>query len=52
MKKVALSFAPADAVEEVKKVAKLITIRKGGEGAVREAIDYVLKRYVNASTEI
>jgi len=52
MKKVALSFAPADAVEEVKKVAKLITIRKGGEGAVREAIDYVLQRYINTSAEI
>jgi 3-deoxy-D-manno-octulosonate 8-phosphate phosphatase (KDO 8-P phosphatase) len=52
MKKVVLSFAPADAVEEVKKVAKVATTRKGGEGAVREAIDYVLKRHANASTEI
>jgi 3-deoxy-D-manno-octulosonate 8-phosphate phosphatase (KDO 8-P phosphatase) len=51
MKIVVLSFAPADAVEEVKKVAKVVTTRKGGEGAVREAIDYVLKRYVNASAE-
>jgi len=25
---------------------------KGGEGAVREAIDYVLKRYINTSAEI
>ncbi|MDH5374779.1 MAG: HAD hydrolase family protein [Candidatus Bathyarchaeota archaeon] len=52
MKKVVLSFAPADAVEEVKKVAKVVTTRKAGEGAVREAIDYVLKRHANASTEI
>ena len=52
MEKVVLSFAPADAVKEVKKVAKFVTTRKGGEGAVREAIDYVLKRYVNASAEI
>jgi 3-deoxy-D-manno-octulosonate 8-phosphate phosphatase (KDO 8-P phosphatase) len=52
MKKVALSFAPADAVEEVKKVAKVVTTRRGGEGAVREAIDYVLKRGVNTSTEM
>jgi len=51
MKNAVLSFAPADAVEEVKKVAKVVTTRKGGEGAVREAIDYVLKRYVNVSTE-
>ena len=52
MKKVVLSFAPADAVEEVKKVAKVVTTRRGGEGAVREAIDYVLKRGVNTSTEM
>jgi len=52
IKKVALSFAPVDAVEEVKKVAKVVTTRKGGEGAVREAIDYILKRYVNPSAEI
>ena len=51
MKKVALSFAPADAVEEVKKIAKVVTTRKGGEGAVREAIDYILKRYTDASTD-
>ena len=51
MRKVVLSFAPADAVEEVKKVAKVVITRKGGERAVREAIDYVLKRYVNASAE-
>jgi len=51
MKNAVLSFAPADAVEEVKKVAKVVTTRKGGEGAVREAIDYVLKRYVKVSTE-
>ena len=48
MEKVALSFAPADAIEEVKKIAKVVTTRKGGEGAVREAIDYVLKRHANA----
>jgi 3-deoxy-D-manno-octulosonate 8-phosphate phosphatase (KDO 8-P phosphatase) len=51
MKKVVLSFAPADAVEEVKKAAKVVTMRNGGEGAVRDAIDYVLKRYVNAIAE-
>ena len=51
MKKVALSFAPADAVEEVKKIAKVVTTRKGGEGAVREAIDYVLKRHAKASID-
>jgi len=52
MKNVVLSFAPVDAVEEVKKVAKVVTTRKGREGAVREAIDYVLKRYINISAEI
>ena len=42
MKVVALPFAPADAVEEVKKIARVVTQRKGGRGCVREAIDYIL----------
>jgi YrbI family 3-deoxy-D-manno-octulosonate 8-phosphate phosphatase len=43
MKIVGLSFAPADAEEEVKEVAKVVLRRKGGRGAVREAINHVLK---------
>ncbi|MGE8204584.1 KdsC family phosphatase [Heyndrickxia sp. NPDC080065] len=39
----ALSFAPHDAVEFVKKNVTYITNAKGGEGAVREMIDFILK---------
>jgi hypothetical protein len=50
MKKVALSFAPAGAIEEVREAAKIVTTKKGGEGAVREAIDYVLKENAKVDT--
>ncbi len=39
MQKSALSFAPANAIEAVKKVAKHVTKKAGGEGAIREIID-------------
>jgi len=44
LKKVGLSFVPADAVEEVKGIADVVLSKKGGEGAVREMIEYLLKR--------
>lgn len=34
---------PEDGSEEIKKIADLITEKKGGEGAVREAIEKILK---------
>lgn len=34
---------PQDGAEEVKKIADFITIKKGGEGAVREIIEIILK---------
>lgn len=37
------SFCPSDAVEEVKKIADTILQTKGGEGAIRECIDIILK---------
>lgn len=43
MKAIGLSFAPSDAVSQVKKVASVVMKRKGGEGAVREAIDHILE---------
>lgn len=43
MKKTALSFAPANACMEVKEAADYVTEKKGGEGAVREAIEILLK---------
>lgn len=44
LKKVGFSSAPADALDEVKKVVDYVTSRKGGEGAVREAIDVMLSQ--------
>lgn len=34
---------PADAMDEIKKIASYISSKKGGEGAVRDIISYVLK---------
>lgn len=42
MRCVGLSFAPADASEDVKKQAHIVLSAKGGYGAVREAVEYVL----------
>jgi 3-deoxy-D-manno-octulosonate 8-phosphate phosphatase (KDO 8-P phosphatase) len=42
MKMVGLPITVPDAHEKVKTVAKYITTRKGGEGAVREVIDLIL----------
>lgn len=41
--RVGLPIAVANAVAEVKAVARLVTTRKGGEGAVREAIEALLR---------
>jgi len=38
-----LSIAPADAVEQVREVAHHVTERPGGRGAVREAVDMLLR---------
>ena len=43
MRKVGVSFAVADAVEEVKQIADYVTKRSGGEGAVREVAEVILK---------
>ncbi|MFH0703298.1 MAG: HAD-IIIA family hydrolase [bacterium] len=42
LKKVGLSFCPADAVEEVKKICSFISTKQGGKGAVREISDFIL----------
>jgi 3-deoxy-D-manno-octulosonate 8-phosphate phosphatase (KDO 8-P phosphatase) len=36
--------AVANAVEEIRRAADYVTTRKGGEGAVREVIEYILKK--------
>jgi 3-deoxy-D-manno-octulosonate 8-phosphate phosphatase (KDO 8-P phosphatase) len=40
---VGFGVAVANAVEEVKAAADYVTVRPGGEGAVREVIEYILK---------
>jgi len=44
LKKVGLSFAPNDALPEIKQIVDHITFKKGGKGAVREAIELILSR--------
>jgi 3-deoxy-D-manno-octulosonate 8-phosphate phosphatase (KDO 8-P phosphatase) len=44
LSKVAFSCAPANALPEVKKEVDYITKLKGGKGAVREIIDYILRK--------
>ena len=39
MKKVGVPACPADAVQEIKKISKVILKKKGGEGCVREFIE-------------
>ncbi len=41
--RVGFPMAPADGAEEVRQVAKFVTHRSGGHGAVREAIEHLLK---------
>ncbi len=36
-------MAVADAVPEVRDVARFVTVRPGGRGAVREAIEHLIK---------
>ena len=44
MSKVGLAMTPQDGVSEVQAVAHYICQAKGGEGAVREAVEYILKQ--------
>ena len=43
MRRVGLPLAPADAVPEVRRVARWISVARGGRGAVREAIEWLLR---------
>lgn len=43
MKKVGLAVCPADAVEEIKRIAHYISPLKGGHGMVREILEQLLK---------
>lgn len=43
MRRCGVSIAPANAVSEVKEIADHVTGKKGGHGAVREAVELILK---------
>jgi 3-deoxy-D-manno-octulosonate 8-phosphate phosphatase (KDO 8-P phosphatase) len=45
MKACGCGVAPADAVEDVKEIADLISTRPGGKGCVRECIEMVMKSH-------
>lgn len=44
MNKVGFTGCPKDAVDEVKNISKIISTKNGGNGAVREIIEAVLKQ--------
>lgn len=44
MSRVGLAITPQDGVPEIKDIAHYICQANGGEGAVREAVEYILKR--------
>ena len=43
MKKVGLSVAPAQAEEVIKDIASFVTVRQGGNGAIRDLCNYILE---------
>ncbi len=43
MRKAGYAMAVADAVEEVQQAAAFVTTRAGGDGAVREAVEHLLR---------
>jgi len=43
MKRVGLAITVANGSEEIKQIAHIITERFGGEGAVREIVEFILK---------
>jgi 3-deoxy-D-manno-octulosonate 8-phosphate phosphatase (KDO 8-P phosphatase) len=44
MRHVGYPIAVANSVDEIRALARYVTIRPGGQGAVREAIEHLLKR--------
>ncbi len=44
LKAAKISFVPRDASAYVDKIAKVILTKKGGDGAVREMIEYLIKK--------
>lgn len=44
MKKCKLAASPKDSVQEILEISNFISTKNGGEGAVREFIEYILKK--------
>jgi len=44
LKKVGMSFIPNDAVSFLHNIADVVLTKKGGDGAVREMIEYLIKK--------
>jgi len=42
LENIGLSFAPSDAISEIKQIVDYVTFKKSGEGALREAIDFIM----------
>lgn len=45
IKNVGLSFTPANGMDAVKKQVKIVLSNNGGDGAIREAINYIIESY-------
>jgi 3-deoxy-D-manno-octulosonate 8-phosphate phosphatase (KDO 8-P phosphatase) len=43
LKKVGLSFCVADAVDDIRSLVNIVCTKKGGSGAVREMIEYIIQ---------
>ncbi len=44
LKEAGLSFTPSDGSNYIKNIVNVVLSKKGGEGAVREMIEYILKK--------
>lgn len=47
LKRVGLSFAVNDAVDDIKKIVDIVCVKKGGDGAAREMIELILSKDSN-----
>lgn len=45
MKRCGIKACPSDAVESVREIADFVCTKNGGEGAVREFVDYLINNY-------
>lgn len=52
MEQVGAAIAPADAVEDIKRISHYVSTKRGGEGIVREIIEKVLRLQDKWHTEV